>query len=77
MERLAAKPTVGVPQACRGWGETIAAYRFFDNEEVEWATILEPHWQQTQQRMAAHSELTSRVVYEQFDGDRFQAASFC
>jgi hypothetical protein len=54
MERLAAKPTVGVPQACRGWGETIAAYRFFDNEEVEWATILEPHWQQTQQRMAAH-----------------------
>ena len=54
MERLAAKPTVGVPQACRGWGETIAAYRFFDNEEVEWATILEPHWRQTQQRMAAH-----------------------
>ena len=55
MERLAAKPTVGVPQACRGWGETIAAYRFFDNEEVQWATILEPHWQQTQQRMTAHS----------------------
>lgn len=54
MERLAAKPTAGVPQACRGWGETIAAYRFFDNEQVEWATILEPHWQQTQQRMAAH-----------------------
>ena len=54
MERLAAKPTVGVPQACRGWSETIAAYRFFDNEEVEWTTILEPHWQQTQQRMAAH-----------------------
>lgn len=54
MQRLAAKPTVGVPQACRGWGETIAAYRFFDNEEVQWATILEPHWQQTQQRMAAH-----------------------
>ncbi|WP_176042728.1 hypothetical protein [Burkholderia stabilis] len=22
-------------------------------------------------------ELTSRVVYEQFDGDRFQAASIC
>ncbi len=34
MERLAAKPTVGVPQACRGWGETIAAYRFFDNESA-------------------------------------------
>ncbi|WP_088510946.1 transposase DNA-binding-containing protein [Burkholderia ubonensis] len=27
MERLAAKPTAGVPQACRGWGETMGAYR--------------------------------------------------
>lgn len=54
MERLAAKPTVGVPQACRGWGETMAAYRFLDNDEVEWAAILEPHWQQTEQRMAAY-----------------------
>jgi Transposase DNA-binding len=44
MERLAAKPTAGVPQACRGWGETMAAYRFFDNDEVEWSAILEPHW---------------------------------
>jgi hypothetical protein len=55
MERLAAKPTAGVPQACRGWGEPIAADPFFDNDEVEWVTILEPHWRQTQQRMAAHS----------------------
>ena len=54
MERLAAKPTAGVPQACRGWGETIAAYRFFDNDEVDWGAILEPHWRQTEQRMAAH-----------------------
>ncbi|MDB0571639.1 hypothetical protein LBW59_12765, partial [Ralstonia solanacearum] len=53
MERMAAKPTVGVPQACRGWSETMAAYRFFDNEEVGWSAILEPHWQQTEQRMAA------------------------
>jgi len=55
MERLAAKPTAGVPQACRGWGETMAAYRFFDNGEVEWSAILEPHWRQTEQRMAAQS----------------------
>ncbi len=26
---------------------------------------------------APGGELTSRVVYEQFDGDRFQAASIC
>ncbi|KAG0163662.1 hypothetical protein DFQ28_011523 [Apophysomyces sp. BC1034] len=55
MERMAAKPTAGVPQACRGWGETMAAYRFFDNDEVEWSAILEPHWQQTERRMAAQS----------------------
>ena len=54
MQRLAAKPKAGVPQACRSWGETMAAYRFFDNEEVDWREILEPHWQQTEQRMAAH-----------------------
>ncbi|WP_197386457.1 IS4 family transposase [Ralstonia pseudosolanacearum] len=54
MQRLAAKPTAGVPQACRGWGETMAAYRFFNNEEVDWRDILAEHWQQTERRMAAH-----------------------
>jgi len=54
MERMAAEPTASVPQACHGWGETIAAYRFFDNEKVQWHAILEPHWLQTQKRMQAH-----------------------
>ena len=35
MERLVARPTAGVPQACRGWGGTMAVYRFFDNDGVE------------------------------------------
>ncbi len=54
MERMAAEPTASVPQACHGWSETIAAYRFFDNEKVQWPAILEPHWQQTHKRMQAH-----------------------
>jgi hypothetical protein len=54
MERMAAEPTASVPQACHGWGETIAAYRFFDNEKVQWHAILEPHWLQTQKRMQTH-----------------------
>lgn len=54
MERMAADPMVSVPKACQGWGETMAAYRFFDNDKVEWHAILEPHWQQTQERMQAH-----------------------
>jgi Transposase Tn5 dimerisation domain/Transposase DNA-binding len=53
MERLAADPTASVPKACNGWGETMAAYRFFDNAGVDWPEILAPHWQQTQKRMSA------------------------
>lgn len=49
MERLSAKPT-----ACRGWGETVAAYRFLGNDEVDWQAILAPHWQRTRERMHAH-----------------------
>jgi len=52
METLAAAPTASVPKACNGWGETMAAYRFFDNDSFEWQTILEPHWVQTERRMA-------------------------
>lgn len=55
METMAATPTASVPKACNGWGETMAAYRFFDNASVEWQAILEPHWQQTEQRMADQS----------------------
>jgi hypothetical protein len=43
METIAATPTASVPKACNGWGETMAAYRFFDNAGVDWQAILEPH----------------------------------
>jgi hypothetical protein len=55
MESMAAAPTASVPKACNGWSETMAAYRFFDNDSVEWQAILEPHWRQTEQRMAEQS----------------------
>ena len=54
MERFAADPTMSIPKACRGWGETVAAYRFLGNQEIEWRDIMEPHWQQTRQRMGGH-----------------------
>ena len=53
MERFAADPTASVPKACGGWGETMGAYHFFGNDSVDWRAIMAPHWQQTQQRMAA------------------------
>ena len=40
MERMAAEPAASVPKACDGWGETVAAYRFFDNASVDWQAIL-------------------------------------
>ncbi len=33
-------PSASVPGACGGWGETQAAYRFFDNEKVTFFRIL-------------------------------------
>ena len=54
VERLSAKPTASIPMACRGWGETVAAYRFLGNEEVDWQAILAPHWARTRERMRAH-----------------------
>lgn len=51
MERFAADPTASIPDACHGWAETMAAYRFLSNETVDWQDILAPHWEQTRQRM--------------------------
>jgi hypothetical protein len=55
MERFAADPTASIPDAGYGWAETMAAYRFLGNEAVDWQAILAPHWEQTRQRMQAHS----------------------
>lgn len=54
MGHLAAKPAASIPMACGGWGETQAAYRFFVNEDATWDKVLEPHWAQTEKRMASH-----------------------
>ena len=54
VERLSAQPTASVPQACGDWADTMAAYRFFDNEEVDWRAILGAHTDCAKTRMAAH-----------------------
>jgi hypothetical protein len=54
MQRLLADPIASVPKAMPGFGETMAAHRFFDNENVDWHALLEPHWWHTQKRMEAH-----------------------
>jgi len=54
VERLSAQPMASVPQACGDWADTMAAYRFFDNEEVDWRAILGAHTDCARTRMAGH-----------------------
>ena len=54
VERLSAQPTASVPQACGDWADTMGAYRFFDNEEIDWRAILSAHTDCARTRMAEH-----------------------
>lgn len=55
LTRLAESPTVSIPHACRGWAETLGAYRFLENPAFEWRDILQPHWDCTLDRMREHA----------------------
>jgi len=46
------KPQLSIPAASGGWTETVAAYRFFDNESVTVQAILEPHREASIKRIA-------------------------
>lgn len=55
IQSLAANPEASINAACEGWGETLAAYRFFNNADVTPEQILEPHREATQRRMREQS----------------------
>jgi hypothetical protein len=50
---LAQHPTASIPAACNGYAETAAAYRFFDNDKVDFGGVLQPHVHSTRSRIAA------------------------
>lgn len=52
LTQLGAHPTASIPAACGGHAETTAAYRLFDNEKAAVASILQPHYEVTRERMA-------------------------
>jgi hypothetical protein len=54
LDRALSQPTASIPVACRGWKETLAAYRFFDNPKVKAENVLAPHRAATRERMMAH-----------------------
>ena len=53
-EQLSQRPGVSIPQACGDWGQTQAAYRFFDNEDTDEGLVLQAHADASMQRMAQH-----------------------
>jgi hypothetical protein len=48
-EKLAENPAGTLPQALPEWKDLKAAYRLFDQEEVAFTQVLEPHWKRTRQ----------------------------
>ena len=53
VERLAEQPSLSIPAACSGAGETKAAYRLLSHDAVGWSDILAPHLKNSVQRMGA------------------------
>lgn len=51
---FAEHPTAPIPQACGCWGKAKGAYRFFDNDSVQPAAILDSHVQAAVQRVRGH-----------------------
>ena len=54
LEQLGDKPTPSIPTACKGWAETLAAYRFFDNDKVTMEKVLAAHEKATVARIGQH-----------------------
>src|SRR5690606_1343384 len=62
LERLSIDPSASINMASQGWAETQAAYRFFQNENVQPEKLLDPHRQATLQRV--HEESVVLLVQD-------------
>ena len=56
-DAFAAQPMSPISTACGDWSAVKAAYRFFDNEKVSAEKVLDPHFQQTVERMRCHERV--------------------
>lgn len=52
---LAGSPTSSIPQACKTWANTKAAYRFFDNDNVDYQDIFASHEETNKKRIKDYS----------------------
>ena len=55
LDRLSKASTASIPAACQGRAEMVAAYRFFDNADVQFENILAPHIESSHRRVADQS----------------------
>lgn len=54
LRRFIATPTSSIPESCKGWQETKAAYRFFENDLVTAKKVIKPHRVATLNRIKSH-----------------------
>jgi hypothetical protein len=54
LQQLGDKPTESMEAACGGWAETLAAYRFFDNDKVTFEQVLESHVHSSIERISCY-----------------------
>ena len=47
LDTMSTKPDSSIPEKTKGLAEMTAAYRFFDNPEVDEQKLLEPHYKRT------------------------------
>lgn len=53
VESISKSPQSSIPESCQGWGETMAAYRFYSNESVNKDNLMQPHYAATEARIRA------------------------
>src|SRR5258706_2071043 len=57
LSALGNHPNLSIPAACGGHAEMQAAYRFFDNDKVDFHKVLAPHVDRTLQRMSSQKRV--------------------
>ena len=67
---FAADSSGSTPVQTEIWSDCKAAYRLFDNEDVTFAGLAGPHWEQTRARTSGHYLLIGDTTTISFDGDR-------
>jgi Transposase DNA-binding len=54
---IAENPSASLPESMRNWADTLAAYRFLDNEAITHEQIMSAHWMTTRQEAMRHSRV--------------------